>query len=411
MASRKNALAVGSALVKTVIVAVVGVFILAILWVQFGQIRFNTQKSYSAVFTSASGIQPASTVTASGVDVGRVDDIEVTDQNRAKVNFTIDASLPLTAGTKATIKFKNLTGDQYMDLTPGPGSTRMLPDGGVIPVSQTQPALDIDVLLGGFNPLLQGLQPAQVNQLSSEIVSVLQGQGGTINSVLAHAASFSGSLADQDQVIGSVITNLNTVLGGLDSHSAQLSDTVKEAADLVNTLSEDRKELLDKFAASGEYARGLGDLLAAVRTGHDTFEELAKAGHLFNKDAKEVNRILGLLPGAYLRLGRVSTNGAGYDFNACGVVLRLTGPDGKPFYTPQIGPSDNNLQCSSQDVAPLQGQGPTSAYGHEVEDVPLSDGQAVANDANDNGEHVDKHDQNPGDPNSGPGENPRQEGN
>jgi phospholipid/cholesterol/gamma-HCH transport system substrate-binding protein len=399
MANRDNALAVGPALVKTIIFAVVGFLILAVLWVQFGQIRFNSQKTYSAIFTSASGIQPASTVTASGVAVGRVDDIAVYENSQAKVTFTIDASLPLTLGTQAKIRYKDLTGDQYLDLTPGPGSTQLLADGGTLPVSQTSPSLDIDALLNGFNPLLQGLQPAQVNQLSGEIVSVLQGQGGTINSVLAHAASFTGSLANQDKVIGSVITNLNTVLGGLDTHSAQLSDTVLQAQKLISQLSDDRRPLVEGTHTLGGVAQHIGDIIAAARTAHDTFHQLGEAASDFTDQGKEFDRILSLLPGAYLRLGRVSTNGAGYDFGACGVVLRLTGPDGKPYFTPQIGPSDNNKQCSRDDVAPLQGEAPTSPFGPQ-QDLGPSDGQAVAGDANEQG-YVEPHKVNPGKPEKG----------
>jgi len=399
MANRDNALAVGPALVKSIIFAMVGTVILGVLWIQFGQIRFNSQKTYAATFTSSSGIQPASTVTASGVDIGRVDSVEIDGNNQAKVVFTIDSSLPLTQGTRATIKFKNLTGDQYLDLSPGPGGTRLLAVGGTIPVSQTQPALDIDVLLNGFNPLLQGLQPAQVNQLSGELVSVLQGQGGTINSVLAHAASFSGSLADQDKVIGSVITNLNIVLGGLDSHSTQLSDTVMQAQKLVTQLSADRKDITGGLHDTAKLAHHIGDLASALRTAHGALHQLGAAATRFTDDGDEFDRILGLLPGAYLRLGRVSTNGAGYDFELCGLKLRLTGPDGKPFITPQIGPSDNNKQCSRDNVAPLQGESPMSPYGPQQKLAP-SDGQAVARSANEQG-YVEPHEVNPGNPETG----------
>jgi phospholipid/cholesterol/gamma-HCH transport system substrate-binding protein len=404
MARRDNALAVTAPLIKSIIFAVVGILILAVLWIQFGQIQFNKSKTYSAIFTSTSGMQPASSVTANGIQVGRVDDIKLINDKQALVIFTIDASVPLTTTTQARIRYKDLTGDQYLDLTPAPGSNpgQPLADGATIPVSQTSPALDLDVLLNGFNPLLQGLQPDQVNQLSGELVSVLQGEGGTINSVLAHAASFSGSLANQDHLIGSVINNLNTVLGGLDSHSAQLSDTVLQAQQVISKANRDRKDIyhgLDDLAGTTKH---LGDVAKAARTTHDTLIELGRTAKIFADSSGEFNRILRLLPGAYLRLGRVSTGGAGYDFEVCGVVLRLTGPDGKPYFTPQIGPSDNNLQCSRNDVAPLQGEAPTSAKGPAVTPLAPPDGQALAGDANEQG-YVEQHKKNPG-------ENPRNGG-
>lgn len=406
MARRDNALAVTGPLIKTIIFAVVGFVILAVLWIQFGQIQFNSSKTYSAIFTTSAGMQPASSVTANGVQVGRVDSVELYHNNEAKVVFTVDASLPLSTTTKARIRYKDLTGDQYLDLSPDPaaGPGQPLADGGTIPVSRTAPSLDIDELLNGFNPLFQGLQPNQVNQLSGELVSVLQGQGGTINSVLAHAASFSGSLAQQDKVIGGVITNFNTVLGHLDAHSGQLSDTVQQAANLVGKLNANRDELIDGLHKTSHLADDVGDIAAALRTGHNTFKQLGRTTHILNQQSGEFSRILKLLPAAYLRLGRLSTAGADYTLDICGIRLRLTGPDGQPYYTPQIGPSDNSTRCSTDDVAPLQGEGPTPVggpNGYLPPPLPPQDSQAVARGANEQG-YVQPHDVNAGPDNGEP---------
>ena len=54
---------------------------------------------------------------------------------------------------------------------------------------QTTPALDLTVLFNGFKPLFQALSPADINKLSYEIVQVFQGEGGTLEGLLAHTAS------------------------------------------------------------------------------------------------------------------------------------------------------------------------------------------------------------------------------
>ena len=59
--------------------------------------------------------------------------------------------------------------------------------------TRTQPALDLTVLFNGFKPLFAALSPQDVNQLSGEIIQVLQGEGGTINSLLAHTASLTST--------------------------------------------------------------------------------------------------------------------------------------------------------------------------------------------------------------------------
>ena len=59
------------------------------------------------------------------------------------------------------------------------------------------------MLFNGFKPLFQALSPDDINQLSYEIVQVFQGEGGTLEGLLANTASVTNTLADRDEVIGS----------------------------------------------------------------------------------------------------------------------------------------------------------------------------------------------------------------
>ena len=59
---------------------------------------------------------------------------------------------------------------------------------------------------------------------------MLQGEGGTVASLLRRTASLTNTLADRDAVIGRVITNLNAVLATLDERDAQLDQTIVAAA-------------------------------------------------------------------------------------------------------------------------------------------------------------------------------------
>ena len=48
------------------------------------------------------------------------------------------------------------------------------------------------------------------------LVQVLQGEGGTIQALLANTASLTNTLADRDQLIGEVVDNLTTTLDTVD---------------------------------------------------------------------------------------------------------------------------------------------------------------------------------------------------
>ena len=61
--------------------------------------------------------------------------------------------------------------------------------------------------------MFRALDPRQVNALSAQLIDALEGQGGSIESLLAQTATFTSTLANRDELIGQVINNLTTVIG------------------------------------------------------------------------------------------------------------------------------------------------------------------------------------------------------
>ena len=114
-----------------------------------------------------------------------------------------------------------------------PGSTKILPAGSQIPIDRTAPALDLDLLLGGLKPVIQGLNPQDVNALTASLVQILQGQGGTLESLFSKTSSFTNALADNNQVIEQLIDNLNTALDTLSKDGDQFSGAIDELEQLV----------------------------------------------------------------------------------------------------------------------------------------------------------------------------------
>ncbi|MGH3635169.1 MAG: MCE family protein, partial [Mycobacterium sp.] len=233
---------------------VVGLVLLAftiMIAVVFGQMRFDRTNSYSAEFSSVSGMRAGQFVRASGVEVGKVEGIRLVDGgHRVHVDFAVDRSLRLYQSTTAQIRYLNLIGDRYLELTrgEGEGADRVLPPGGFIPASRTQPALDLDALIGGFKPLLRALDPGKVTTIASTIVTVFQGQGGTINDILDQTAQLTSTIAQRDQAIGEVIKNLNIVLDTTVKHRAQFDQTVDNFEKLITGLKNHAEPLADDFA-------------------------------------------------------------------------------------------------------------------------------------------------------------------
>ena len=322
----------------------------ALIIVVFGQVRFDRTTGYTAIFSNASGLRSGQFVRASGVEVGKVKDVTLLEGgSKVKVDFAVDRSLELFDETTASIRYLNLIGDRYLELSRGDSNTRM-PAGGTIPVERTQPALDLDALIGGFRPVFQSLEPEKVNTIAQSIITVFQGQGGTINDILDQTASRTAALADRDQAIGEVINNLNTVLDTTVRHQQQFDDTVKNFEVLITGLKNRADPLATSVAEISDAAGTIGDLLADNRPLlQSTVSKLEVFQQPLVDQRDELNQLLEKLPDALAIIGRSGgVYGDFFNFYACDVTLKLNGlQPGGPVRTVKVW-SQPSGRCTPQ---------------------------------------------------------------
>jgi phospholipid/cholesterol/gamma-HCH transport system substrate-binding protein len=334
--------------VKLAIFTLVMVLVLGLLAVIFGQMRFARETSYHAVLTSSSGMLSGSKVRIAGVPVGSVRRVSVGKDHLAHVDFEIDGQYRIYRSTRAAVRYENLVGDRYLELLDGPGSAQRLPEGGTIGVDQTQPALDLDLLLGGFKPLLRGLNPQQVNSLTEALLQVFQGQGGTLVALLNSSGDFAKTVADRDALIGSVIQNLKTVLATIDDHDRDFDTTLTELQRLVSGLAADQDPI---GAAVPRLAGATGDLTDLLREARPDleadFDQLGRVSANLDARSDDVQTVLGLLPGAYQKLIRIGSYGSFLNMYICGTNFLVDGPDGKPLHVDLPGLQTAG-RCSSQ---------------------------------------------------------------
>ena len=209
--------------------------------------------------------------------------------------------------------------------------------GGTIPLSRTKPALDLNALLGGFKPLFAALSPNDVNQLATEIIKTLQGEGGTVNSLLAHTASLTTTLADRDELIGSVIDNLNTVLGTLDKRDARFSGLLKQLQRLISGLSADRKPIGASLAGIDGLTEATSGLLQDARPAlRDDIAGLAELTGTLNDNEKTVEGVLKRLPNKLNKLTGTASYGSWFNFYLCDFDGRIVLPKTQQVISPEL---------------------------------------------------------------------------
>ena len=298
--------------------------------VVFGQMRFDRTYGYSAEFTNISGLRNGQFVRASGVEIGKVSKVSLVDGGkRARVEFDVNRSVPLYQSTTAQVRYLNLIGDRYLELKrgEGEGSDRVLPPGGFIPVSRTSPALDLDALIGGFKPLFRALDPQKVNTIASALITVFQGQGGTINDILDQTAQLTSQLGERDQAIGEVIKNLNIVLDTTVRHRQQFDQTVNNLEVLITGLKNHADPLAAGTAHISNAAGTVADLLAEDRSLlHSTLNYLDTVQQPLIDQRDSLEDFTHRVPAALNMIGRaIGSYGDFVNFYVCDITLKING--------------------------------------------------------------------------------------
>ncbi|MGH8792586.1 MAG: MCE family protein [Stackebrandtia sp.] len=313
----------GSA-VKLGVFAVVTIMALAALTDTLGGLRLFRPTGYTALFTDATGLIPGDDVRIAGAKVGEVEDVSLRqgDESLAEVTFSLDDDRDIPASVYAVIRYRDMIGQRYVSLTQAkPGeqiSKDSLEPGDSIGVRQTAPALDLTVLLNGFKPLFEALSPEEVNQLSYEIIQVLQGEGATLESLLSHTGSLTTTLAAHDDTIGEVIDNLNDILKTVADRDDELDTSIARLQEFVSGLADDRDALGEAVVSIGTLAGKTSQLVEDARPAlADDVSALQTLASTLNANSDVLETTLERLPTTYSQLTTTGSHGSWFNFYLC----------------------------------------------------------------------------------------------
>jgi phospholipid/cholesterol/gamma-HCH transport system substrate-binding protein len=336
-------------LLNVSIFTVVMLLVAAGLVVVFGQFRFSSGNTYHATFTEASRLKAGQDVRIAGVPVGSVDSVKLNSDNTVDVAFEVDGRYQLYTSTKAIVRYQNLVGDRYLEIASSPGGQLVkIPPGSTISKENTQPALDLDALLGGLRPVLKGLDGNKVNEVSNAVIELLQGQGGALSNLLASTGSFTQDLAARDQLIGDVINNLNTVLATVDDKGAQFNESVDRLQQLITGLAQNRDPIAGAIQPLSSATNDLTELLSTSRRPiQGVIENLRPLAQRMDDRKGDINKVIEPLAENYLRLNALGAYGSFFNIYYCSIRIKINGPAGSDILIPFGGPPDPSKgRCS-----------------------------------------------------------------
>jgi virulence factor Mce-like protein len=234
------------------------------VWTQFsGSIPFAPAGyRIHAVFPETGQLVSGADVRISGVNVGKVTNVQAEGVNSLVTMDLKQQYAPIPADTRAVLRLKTLLGEGYIQLSTGTGSGSKLPDGGTIPRNHVEPTVSLDQALNSFDPSTQ----RALQQFLNGSFEALSGRGqdlnfavGNLDPTLTALNAFVGALDQQKVNVQSLVNNLGAVLTTLGNRSADVQSLVT-AGDQVFSATAARN------AALTQTVDRLPAFMAALRT-------------------------------------------------------------------------------------------------------------------------------------------------
>lgn len=303
--------------------------------------------TYHAVFDNAYGLTAGSHVTIAGVAVGRVQELRL-EGGRAHTSFTVAADKKIPADAHAAIRYADLLGSRHLAVTRPPdsgsatkagaptaahggttnasGQDAQLRPGATIPMSRTEPPLDLTALFNGFKPLFKAIDPGQVNQLARTIVDVFQGEGAAIEQLLSTVVSVTADVNGNEKTLDRLLTNLNGVLGTMNNHTQDFEALIGSIEQLTSYGANHRADIAAALDSGTKLAGSLNTLLAGIQPNlSQDIASLKNVSSTLVGNTEEFNTLMNETPELLNTLGRVTDQGSWANVYVCNLRLSIIG--------------------------------------------------------------------------------------
>ena len=311
--------------------AVISILVTWVIWSTLQRGVDGDTRSYSATFDDVLGLKQGDDVRMAGVRVGRVDKIERTDDNRARVDLSVIDDQQVYTNTEALIRYQNLIGQRYVALD-DPRDAEGNPIGERLPlesgseIAKTEGSFDVSQLLGGLQPLFEVLQPDQINSLSQTFIQALQGDQVSLSGFISQAAGLATTFSDRDALLTDLIDNLSEVINGLAGRSGQFETLLAQTRELVAGLYAQGQQLQDSTVRVANATTSLVGLVDQVRpTLVRTQDATTQAFNLLLSAGSKLDQLALDASPALTDLARVSSEGTYLTLYPCLLDVSLWG--------------------------------------------------------------------------------------
>jgi phospholipid/cholesterol/gamma-HCH transport system substrate-binding protein len=187
----------------------------------------------TANFVAAGGLYQNANVTFRGVQAGRVESVELTDDGVA-AHMRLNSDIKIPANSTATVKSVSAIGEQYVDFVPPDNPSQALLRGGsTIPKERTAIPQDIAEMLHEADQLVSSLNNTRLQDLLRETFKAFNGSGPELARLIRSARL----LIDEANASWPQTSALIDQVGPLLEAQIRSGDDIRSAADGLARLT------------------------------------------------------------------------------------------------------------------------------------------------------------------------------
>lgn len=204
----------------------------------------------TAAFADVLDLVPRAAVRVNDVTVGSVEEIR-RDGWQARVRMSIDPGVRLPANATAELRQSSLLGEKFVSLAapvgePGTGS---LADGAHIPIERTGRTAEVEEVLVALGLLLNGGGLAQLRTINAELGKALKGRSSAVNDLLTQLETLIGGLDAQKADITRAIDSLDSLSVRLAGEKETIGKALDAADPGLAVLADQRVQLTEALTA------------------------------------------------------------------------------------------------------------------------------------------------------------------
>lgn len=206
----------------------------------------------NASFKTAQELKRGDFVKMAGVEIGRVEGIEL-ENGRAKVTMKIQAKYPVKTDAKAVVKFTGLMGQNFVSIEGGTAAAPDIQSGSLDTVEQPDLSVLMSKLEGvasGVENLTKSFSTDNLSTLMGPLTDFIKQNSGPLTAVIGNMRIVSDNVAQGKGTVGRLImddafylaayaavTNLQTATGDIKALTGQANGMISQARTIIDGIN------------------------------------------------------------------------------------------------------------------------------------------------------------------------------